>query len=147
MTTDRQGGTSRDAVRGIVTPLHVQSVRCAMELVSSFKRESALVISEPSSCIVSNPYLGITSRLLVIRYLELDYAPLDVARCLMRRGFEFCRIRRPALFTSLLACALATAAAQASPHHQTIVFPGVEWNKVERQNMASPATISDQQNL
>jgi hypothetical protein len=52
----------------------------------------------------------------------------------MRRGFELCRIRQAVLLTSLLACALATAAPQGSPHSQTIVFPGVHGTKSNQSN-------------
>ena len=63
---------------------------------------------------------------------------------LMRRGFELCRIRQAVLLTSLLACALATAAPQGSPHSQSIVFPGVAWNKVEPEQLGWQTTKLDE---
>jgi hypothetical protein len=62
----------------------------------------------------------------------------------MRRGFELCRIRQAVLLTSLLACALATAAPQGSPHSQTIVFPEVAWNKVEPEQLGWQTTKLDE---
>jgi hypothetical protein len=63
---------------------------------------------------------------------------------LMRRGFELCRIRQAVLLTSLLACALATAAPQGHLIIKRSSSPGWHGTKSNQSNWGWQTTKLDE---